>query len=162
MDQITVVREIRIDGPGDGAWIMTRADGVFTDGYDHSFASLRDGRIVGGFALCAYTGAAATVHMAGDDERWCSPDLLWLVFDYAFNQLGLNKLIATVRSNNYPALAQDIRAGWFPEAILRDVYRDAHMLLLTMKRDQCRWLKIKPKRWMTGEQARQLEMCDGR
>jgi hypothetical protein len=151
------MRDIRINEPGAGEWIMARVTGSFLPSHDHSFATYRDGRIVGGFAMCHYLGASATIHMAGDDEHWCSPDLLWMVFDYAFNQLGMRKLIAPVRSNNYLALSQDLRAGWFPEAIIRDAYPDAHMFILTLTRERCRWLKVKPKRWMTGEQARKLE-----
>lgn len=138
------MKTIRINGPGDGQWIMDQVGGFFTPDYDHSFVSVREGAKLGGFACCAYLGASMTVHMAGVDPRWCSRDLLWMVFDYAFMQLGLRKLIAPVRSNNLVALAQDLRAGFRVEAVVRDAYPDADMILLTMDRGSCRWLDIRP------------------
>jgi RimJ/RimL family protein N-acetyltransferase len=146
----TVGKQIRIDAPGAGAWIMRRCEGRFSQDTDHSISNWRDGKIAGGFVLSDYTGASMTVHMAGDDEHWCSRDLLWMVFHYAFVQLGCRKLIAPVRSNNYAALAIDLRGGWRIEAIVRDAYPDAHMFLLTMDREHCPWLKIKPKGWIYG------------
>ena len=123
---------------------MDQVEGVFTPGWDHSLMSVRDGRRLGGFALCHYLGASMTVHMAGDDPRWCSRDLLWMVMHYAFVQLGCRKLVAPVRSTNHPALAQDLRAGFRVEATIRDAYPDAHMLLLTMTKDTCPWLRLRP------------------
>jgi hypothetical protein len=129
---------------------MRRCGGVFHPERDHSFTTWRNGEIAGGFVLADYTGASMTVHCAGDDKGWCSRDLLWMVFHYAFEQLGLAKLIATVRSNNYAALAVDLRAGWQLEAVVRDVFPDAHMMILTMEKETCPWLKVRPKGWMPG------------
>ena len=67
-------------------------------------------------------------------------------------QLGLRKLIAPVASTNHIALAQDLRAGFRLEAMLRDAAPDGHLLLLTMAREDCRWLRIKPSRYKDGQQ----------
>jgi RimJ/RimL family protein N-acetyltransferase len=83
--------------------------------------------------------------MAGSDPRWCSRELMWMVFDYSFNQLGVRKVLALVRSTNEIALDQDMRAGFKLEAIIREVYPDADMWVLGMTRAQCRWLALKPK-----------------
>ena len=144
------MREIRIDAPGAGDWIMQRAGGVFTPSHDHSFATFRDGRIVGGFALCSYLVASMTIHAAGSDEKWCSRDLLWMVFDYAFCQLGLHKLIAPVPSSNTRALKVDLQAGFIVEALITHAAADGDLMLLTMTREQCRWLAITPRRWRVG------------
>ena len=126
-------------------------------GFDHTFTTHRGDDILGGFMLCQYLGASMTIHMAGDDPRWCSKDLLWITFDYAFVQLGLRKLIAPVRSDNYAALALDLRAGWHIETIIRDVYDTAHMFVLTMTPDTCPWLKLKPRNWVRGQHHGQAE-----
>lgn len=146
---------IRVDAPGAGEWIMERAQGFFTPGWDHSFSSHReDGSIRGGFALCTYLGNSMTMHMAGDDPGWCSRDLLWMAFDYPFNQLGVGKLIAPVRSDNYMALALDLRAGWCMETVVRDVYAPGvHLMVLTMIRDTCPWLAIRPHGWHSGREV---------
>lgn len=154
------MRSIRIDGHDaatgepDGTWVMNQVGGVFTHGWDHALLNVDgQGARLGGFALCHYLGASMTVHMAGVDARWCSRDLLWMVFHYAFVQLGLRKLIAPVHSTNHIAMAQDLRAGWTVEAVLRDATPDGHLVLLTMTRDTCPWLKLRPKGYKASEPA---------
>lgn len=145
------MREIKINAPGAGKWIMDRVEGAFMEGRDSSITTHNeDGMIRGGFAFCDYLGASMTVHMAGGDEKWCSKDLLWMAFHYVFVQLGCRKIIAPVASNNYHALSIDLRGGWKLEGIIRDAYPDAHMMLLTMTRDTCPWLGIIPQQHFPG------------
>lgn len=144
---MVVVKHIRINEPGVGAWIMGQASGVFTEETDVSIANYRGDKLLGGFALTAYLDSSMCVHMAGTDPSWCSRDLLWMLFDYAFNQLGLYKLFALVRSTNYEALAQDLRAGFRMDTVLEDALPDGHIFVLSMKRDQCPWLKITPRHY---------------
>lgn len=152
------MRSIRIDGRDeatgelDGAWVMAQVGGAFTEGWDHSFVTVdTEGRRFGGFVLAQYLGASMAVHMAGIDPRWCSRDLLWMVFHYAFVQLGCTKLIAPVRSTNHVAMAQDLRAGFVIEAVVRDAFPDGHMVLLTMTRDTCPWLQLNPKAYKSNQ-----------
>lgn len=139
--------DVRIDAPGAGAWIMERAEGYFRDGWDHSFSTHEDDRILGGFALVGYLGASMTIHMASDDTRWFSRELAWLTFHYAFVQLGCRKLIAPVRSDNYLAMSLNLRAGWQIETAIRDVFPNAHLMILSMTQDTCPWLDYKPRQW---------------
>lgn len=145
---------IRIDAPGAGDWVMDRVDGAFFPGHDHSFTTHDDeGEIQGGFVLCQYLGVSATIHAAGNRPiRWCSRELLWMVFDYAFNQCGCRKLIAPVRSDNHYAMSMYMRAGWDIETVIRNVYPTAHMLVLTMTKDTCRWLDYNPRTWRSGKE----------
>jgi hypothetical protein len=139
-------REIFFDAPGAGEWVMSRVQGYFTPGHDHSFTTHRDGEILGGFVLCDYFGNSITVHMAGEDKFWCSRDLLWFVFDYGFNHCKCNKMLAPVRSDNTVALALDTRAGWQVEAVLKDIYAPGtHMVVLAMTKDACPWLNHQPR-----------------
>lgn len=147
------MRDIRIDAPGAGEWIMERAEGYFREGVDHAFSAHDGDRMLGGFALVGYTGGSMTIHMAGDDRRWCSRELLWMVFHYAFEQLGVNKLLAVTRSDNYQAIELNLRAGWRIEAIIQDVFPDAHMLVLGMTKAGCKWLNYKPRQWRDGRVA---------
>lgn len=73
---------------------------------------------------------------------------MWMVHDYAFNQLGCKKLLAMVRSDNYLALSLDLRAGWRVETLVRDMYGDGtHCFILFMQPEFCRWLNHVPKGW---------------
>lgn len=145
--------DIRIDAPGAGAWIMERAEGYFREGWDHAFSSHDGDRILGGFALVGYLGDSMTIHMGSDDPRWCSRELLWLAFDYAFNQVGCRKLLAPVRSDDHKVIALNLRAGWQIEAVIRDVFPGAHMFVLGMTRGTCPWLKHRPRQWQSLQEA---------
>lgn len=149
------MKKIRIDWEGDGDWVMSRVTGVFTPGYDHSFVTYNGDQILGGFVICHYLGASATVHMAADTPGWNSRDLMWLLFDYAFNQLYCRKVIAPVRSNHATALDMDKRAGFKVEAVITRAFPDADLVLLTMEKQDCKWLKIRPQSWITGSLSRE-------
>lgn len=137
--------DIRINHPGDGDWIMGRCEGVFRPGLDQSITAYVDGELQGGWVFCQYLGNSIAVHDAGRTRRWCSRDLIWMGFHYAFVQLGCGKLIAPTPSDNYHAIAINTRAGFKLEGILRDaVAPGRHLLLLTMEAGGCRWLDIKP------------------
>ena len=127
---------------------MQRAGGTFTPGHGHSLSTHRGEEIQGGFVLDSFTGVCACVHMAGTAPGWCTPDLMWMVHDYAFNQLGLKKLLAMVRSNNATSMAQCLRSGYRVETLIRDMFGEGvHAFILYMKPEFCRWLNHVPKGW---------------
>ena len=132
-----MAREIRIDAPGAGEWVMDHSGGTFNPFGDHCFATFKDDKILGGFVLAGFFGASWTMHQAGIDPHWCSRELLWLVFDYAFEQCGCIKVIGLVRSDNHRAISTNLRGGWVLEAVLRDMFGPGiHMLILTMTKEQ--------------------------
>jgi hypothetical protein len=140
--------DIRINAPGAGEWIMKEVGGIFVPGCAHSLSLHSDGEVLGGFVLDGFTGVCACVHMAGKRPGWATRDLLWMLFDYAFNQLRVTKLLALVRSDNYTSMAQCLRSGWRVETLVRDMFGDGvHALVLYMTCDTCSWLKIHPKGW---------------
>lgn len=49
-----------------------------------------------------------------------------------------------VPATNYTALEFDLKLGFIEETIIRDVYREGDMIVLSMYKDDCRWLKLKP------------------
>lgn len=145
------MREIRIDFPGAGEWIMAQSAGSFTPGFDHSFATYRNGNCVGGFVTSSFLGNVVTLHMAGRDKHWCSRELLFLVFHYAFVQLGCHKVFGPCRSTNLDAIDIDLRGGWEFETVIRDAFAPGvHLVLLGMTRDRCKWLNHTPRSWVPG------------
>ncbi len=150
-------RDIRIDEPGAGEWVMDRAgSGTFNPFADHCFSTHDEkGNILGGFVLAGFYGASWAMHQAGIDKSWCSRELLWLIFHYAFEQCKCNKVIAPIPSNNHRAVELCMRAGWQLEAVIHDaVAEDIHLMVLTMTKDQCRWLDFKGQtQWQPREAA---------
>lgn len=104
-----------------------------------------EGNVLGGVIYDGFTGGCIFMHQAGFDRRWLVGNMLWLVFDYPFNQLHVRKVAGTINSRNEELLDFNRRLGFKEEARIKDAYPDGDMLVLTMDRADCRWLKIKPK-----------------
>jgi RimJ/RimL family protein N-acetyltransferase len=139
--------EILVDAFSDGEWVMSRVGGVFNERTDHVISLRRDGRVVGGVVFTGYLGASIMLHMAGSETNWATRDFLWMVFDYGFVQLGCSKLIGLVPSFNTRAISVDMRLGFRLEGRLTGMLTDPDedLLLLTMTKAECKWLKIVPK-----------------
>jgi len=146
--------EIRIDAPGAGEWIMERCGGHFVPVFSHTLSTHEPtvGQILGGFVLTDYiSNASAMVHMAGDGPGWCTRDLLWMLFEYGFHQLGVRKMFALIRSDNTRSLEMCLRAGWKSETVIGEVFGEGvHGVLLYMIEAECPWLKYPSKTWRIG------------
>lgn len=137
--------DIRINHAGDGDWIMLRVGGVFNDRTDHSVAVHKDGKVQGGVVYTGFLGASIMVHMAGNETNWAGRDFLWMVFDYAFNQLGVRKLVGLVPASNLRAIKIDLRLGFFLETKLSEMMVDgSDLLIFTMYKWECKWLRLRP------------------
>jgi hypothetical protein len=141
-------REIMCNHPGDGEWVMSRVGGVFNEKTDHVVAMHRDGEIAGGLVYTGYLGKAITMHSAGSEDNWVTRDFLWMIFHYAFVQLGCRVVFGPVSSKNTRSLSVTTRLGFVPAARIADVYHDgSDLVLLTMYKEQCRWLTMEPKHY---------------
>lgn len=135
------MREVLMDAPGAGDWIMQRVGGTFNPLTNHTFSSHRDGNLLGGIVTSDYFGNSMSVHMAGEDKYWFTRDLAWLVFDYCFRHCKCHKILTGVRSTNHQAINIDLRGGWQIETVIRDVFEPGvHMVVLYMTPSGCKWL----------------------
>jgi L-amino acid N-acyltransferase YncA len=101
-----------------------------------------------------YLGSTITLHMAGVEDNWATRDFLWMVFHYAFVQLGCRKVLGLVAANNHRARSIDTRLGFREAARIYDVYPDgAALLILEMDKMACKWLKLVPKHYRSKELA---------
>ena len=104
-----------------------------------------EGKLLGGVIFDGFTGPCIFIHQAGFDKHWMSKDMLWVAFDYPFHQLDCTKLCGTIPSTDAKLLAFNERLGFKIETRIADAYPGGDMLVLSMTRDQCPWLKIRPK-----------------
>lgn len=104
-----------------------------------------EGNCMGGVIFDDYTGNCIFMHQASFDRRWLTGNMMWIVFDYPFNKLKVAKVGGTINSNNKELLDFNLRLGFKEEARIKNAYHDGDLIILTMERSECRWLKIKPK-----------------
>jgi RimJ/RimL family protein N-acetyltransferase len=83
------------------------------------------------------------MHVGALVPNWISKDLLWASFDYPFNILKLKVILALVSSNNTEALKLDRHLGFVDKAYIEDAHLDGDLVILAMRRENCRWLDIK-------------------
>lgn len=117
----------------------------FNPACDHVISRARDGKLLGGVIFTGFTGASISIHVAGFSPHWINNNMLWITFDYPFNQLKVSKLIGQVPSCNRKALDFDLKLGFKEEARIMDIYPDGDLVILSMRRENCRWLKLKPR-----------------
>lgn len=104
------------------------------------------GELLGGVIYQDFTGASITIHMAGfKSGNWADRDMLWVAFDYPFNQLKVHKILGYLPSNNLKALDIDKKLGFSEVVRIPGVYPGADLVILAMERCECRWLNIKPR-----------------
>lgn len=102
-------------------------------------------KLLGGVLFQNYTGSSIGIHVAGFADHWINRDMLWVCFHYPFVQLGCSKLFGQVPSTNSKALEFNLNLGFKEVARIEDVFPDGDLIVLTMQREKCRWLKLKPR-----------------
>jgi hypothetical protein len=102
-------------------------------------------RVHGGVIFCSYTGASIWIHVGARNEKWIIPDMLWCTFHYPFVQLGCSRLYGVVESDNEQALNFDLKLGFKVQAVLPGLFVSGAGVVVCMERDECRWLRIKPR-----------------
>jgi RimJ/RimL family protein N-acetyltransferase len=83
--------------------------------------------------------------MAGKDARWCSPELLWLLFDYCFTKLKVRLMLCACDTVNIRSMRQIERAGWQPYHRILGGTPSGDLMMFSMTRDECPWLKLRPR-----------------
>ena len=88
-------------------------------------------------------GGSIQMHIAISDPKVVTRRAICAVFEYPFNQLDVKKVIGVVNSENIKALTFDVRLGFLVEAIITGAYDVGDMYILSMTREQCRWIRGK-------------------
>jgi hypothetical protein len=79
--------------------------------------------------------------MAGAMPFWCTLELLWLCFDYPFNQLQVERVLAPVASTNVHAYDLCKRAGYRIFSRVPKVVPRGDLVVFSMEREHCKWLR---------------------
>jgi RimJ/RimL family protein N-acetyltransferase len=123
-----------------GAWVYQRVGGMYLPQISQAIGVERDGEIIGGVVFEGWNGASMKIHVAGEGKYWMTREFLRTIFGYAFLQHKAKKLIGVVESTNTKALRFDLKIGFRVEAVIKDAAENGDLLLLTMTKDQCRFI----------------------
>ena len=102
-----------------------------------------DGEVKAVVAFDNVLDKSCMMHTAAISPNWISKDLLWACFDYPFNILKVKVILASVASTNEEALRLDRHLGFKDKAYIEDAHIDGDLVILAMRREDCRWLDIK-------------------
>ena len=102
-----------------------------------------DGEVKAVVAFDNILDKSCEMHTASIVPNWISKDLLWACFDYPFNILKVKVILASVASTNKEALRLDRHLGFVDKAYIEDAHIDGDLVILAMRRENCRWLDIK-------------------
>jgi RimJ/RimL family protein N-acetyltransferase len=99
-----------------------------------------DGKLVGVVGYNGFNGASCQMHMAGDGLHWINKQFIRKAFELPFVQWKLNMVMGLVPSGNESALVIDKKLGFQEVATIDGAHPDGALLILMMKRENCRWL----------------------
>ena len=116
---------------------------TFRDGLDIALARYRDGELMGGVVYTEYYAQhCISMHVHSWHRHWLNRDLIYVAFDYPFNQLGVKYIFGSSREDK---VAFDLNVGFKIVSRVENFYPDTHKVILRMARDECRFLTLKPR-----------------
>lgn len=122
-------------------WTAERTGGDYHAGSGQGIGWERDGKLIAGVLYDNFNGRSVQMHVAAEGKHWLVREYLRTCFDYPFNQLKVNKVIGLVDSTNLDALRFDRHLGFVDEHVIKDAGKYGDLHILTMTREQCRFLK---------------------
>lgn len=123
-----------------GPWVAARINGQFTPENSEAIGLDADG-LVAGVIYESWNGASVVCHIAVDGVM--TGAYLAAIFDYPFNRLGVNKIIAPIAESNEKSIKFVQKLGFRKEAQLLDAHPDGSLFLFTMSREQCKYIGVK-------------------
>lgn len=104
-----------------------------------------EGRLLGGVIYQQFNHRSIIIHVRADDPHWLNRDMLWAIFDYPFNRLGVEQILGFVATTNPKALAFDLHIGFTEVTRIPNAVIGGDYVVISMYRKDCRWLNIKPR-----------------
>jgi RimJ/RimL family protein N-acetyltransferase len=133
--------------PADGDAIARRAGTSFNPKRDVSICRVRDYTRLGGVIFTHYTGESISIHSASWDPYWINRDMLWVTFDYPFNQLGVQRIFGQVPEDNLHAQEFNLKVGFKVVARIEGVFRGpTACIVMCLERADCRFLTVQPRK----------------
>lgn len=143
---------IYFDSEHDGRKVAEAAGTFFNPECDKVISRVVGEKLLGGVIYQEFTGESIGMHVAGFAKSWLNRDFLWASFYYPFVQLDVKRIFAQVRETNEYTLNFDLKLGFKIVTKIDGTYPDGGTYLISMERDECRWLKLTPKSLQSGQE----------
>ena len=121
-----------------GHWVARRIFGGYFEDRSRSLGLKRDGKYVAGVIYENFNHRSFTCHIAITGRMTVA--FLYAIFDYPFNVCEVEKIIVPVASENAESLKLVKNMGFTEEARIKDADPHGDIILLTMLKEDCRFL----------------------
>lgn len=119
-------------------WLCDRIGLVATPNLK-CIGQVKNSKLVAVIGYDSYNGASIQMHSAGEGN-WNSRELLRTAFHYPFEVCKVNMVIGMVPSGNARAIRFNTHLGFKTIHVLEGAHPDGALVLMTMKRGECRFL----------------------
>ena len=110
----------------------------------------KDEQLVAVVAYCNFVENACGMHIGSIGEHWMSKDLLWATFDYPFNKLKKKVIVVSLEASNEDAIRLNRHLGFRVETVIKDAHEYGDLMIMSMRAEDCKWLKLKPSSSLQG------------
>ena len=101
----------------------------------------KDGKLIAVLGYNNLTPNSCQIHVASTDVYWLNKDLLFAIFDYPFNKLGVKVILAPIYKGNTKSLNLCRKLGFEQVADIPYGHPQGDLIVVAMKRNQCKWLQ---------------------
>jgi RimJ/RimL family protein N-acetyltransferase len=125
-----------------GIWTHSRLGSRWVGGQGNAIGVVDSSNVLmAGVTYTQWTGPNIVMDVAAEPgRRWCTPDVLYMLFSFPFEQLGCSRVSAPVSSANTRCRRFVEKLGFSLEATLEGACKDGDLLIYRMKKSECRWL----------------------
>lgn len=124
-----------------GNWTAQKVDGGYFQERSRSIGLKKNGEFVAGVIYENWHGKSITCHIAVTGR--ITPAYLGAIFHYPFNVCKVGKIIVPVSSANITSIKFVEKMGFQEEARIKDAMQDGDMVILTMPKEQCKYLEYR-------------------
>ena len=103
--------------------------------------NFKDGWLVAVVGFNNFTPNSCQIHVASKGDYWMNKSLLLAAFDYPFNKLKVKVILAPIAKTNVKSLNLCRKLGFEQVADIPYGHPDGDLIVMAMKRNQCRWLQ---------------------
>lgn len=127
-----------------GPWICTRLDIPWNAAAGACIGLIGPKGVYGAAMFDEYMPErCVSMTIVGTKGNWLTRDFIFACADYAFNQLGVAKIICTTFSENVRSIRGLEHLGFSLEATLKDASPKGDRLFYSLDRSDCRWLSLR-------------------